>query len=311
MKSSSTAPVPSPIKPGNDSPAVIQVLAEQVFAARAKRFEQLAKDHPMGDYLLLLARLSEIQHELLQAHPAVELPDSTAREKAQRYGMPVLATSTWRRDPVWQQHLAAIVRGLQEHAPAALRSLLEELLAADAETLEELASNVLNSNFDPDHSARLPFIAAALQVYWTWMASQPELAQLRRLDVGSVCPCCGSLPVSSTIEPEPHAGTRYLHCSLCNTAWNMVRVNCSSCGNTDQVSYRLLEDEEGKTVELVRSETCDHCHSYLKQVRRDKNAFADPVADDLATLALDILTDEAGYLRSGPNLFFIPGRSAA
>ena len=33
------------------------------------------------------------------------------------------------------------------------------------------------------------------------------------------------------------------------------------------------------------------------------------MADDLATLALDILVDEAGYLRSGPNPLFIPGNA--
>ena len=31
----------------------------------------------------------------------------------------------------------------------------------------------------------------------------------------------------------------------------------------------------------------------------------DPVADDLATLALDLLVDEAGYGRSGPNLLLV------
>jgi FdhE protein len=34
---------------------------------------------------------------------------------------------------------------------------------------------------------------------------------------------------------------------------------------------------------------------------------ADAVADDLATLALDMLMAERDYLRSGPNLLFIPG----
>jgi len=33
----------------------------------------------------------------------------------------------------------------------------------------------------------------------------------------------------------------------------------------------------------------------------------DPVADDLATLTLDMLMSERDYLRSGPNLLFIPG----
>ena len=35
----------------------------------------------------------------------------------------------------------------------------------------------------------------------------------------------------------------------------------------------------------------------------------DPTADDLATLALDLLVDEQGYARSGPNLLFHPGSS--
>ena len=38
-----------------------------------------------------------------------------------------------------------------------------------------------------------------------------------------------------------------------------------------------------------------------------EKAAVDPVADDLATLALDILVDEAGYTRAGPNLLLVPG----
>jgi FdhE protein len=56
----------------------------------------------------------------------------------------------------------------------------------------------------------------------------------------------------------------------------------------------------------VRAETCDSCKSYLKIVYSRKGPV-DPVADDLATLALDILVDEAGYARSGPNLLLVPG----
>jgi FdhE protein len=39
----------------------------------------------------------------------------------------------------------------------------------------------------------------------------------------------------------------------------------------------------------------------------EKNSQMEPVADDLATLALDVLMDEAGKARGGPNLFFHPG----
>ncbi len=115
--------------------------------------------------------------------------------------------------------------------------------------------------------------------------------------------------MASIIQPGQYSGARYLHCSLCNTEWNLVRANCASCGETDKVSYRVLESADGSTHELVRAEVCDDCHSYLKLVLRDKDTSADPVADDLATLALDILVDEAGYLRSGPNPLFIPGNT--
>ena len=43
----------------------------------------------------------------------------------------------------------------------------------------------------------------------------------------------------------------------------------------------------------------------------EKNRAVDPIADDLASLALDILLDEAGYQRSGPNLLLFPGAQDA
>jgi FdhE protein len=99
---------------------------------------------------------------------------------------------------------------------------------------------------------------------------------------------------------------RYLHCALCNTEWNLVRVKCAACDATEGVSYRHLETEAGQGAGAVRAETCEACKSYLKIVYQEKGAV-DPVADDLATLALDILVDEAGYARSGPNLLLVPG----
>ena len=100
---------------------------------------------------------------------------------------------------------------------------------------------------------------------------------------------------------------RYLHCALCNTEWNLVRVKCSACDATEGIGYRYLETGAGQPgPDAVRAETCEACKSYLKIVYAEK-APVDPVADDLATLALDILVDEAGYSRSGPNLLLVPG----
>jgi len=94
---------------------------------------------------------------------------------------------------------------------------------------------------------------------------------------------------------------RYLHCSLCNSEWNVPRAVCTTCDSDKEVALREIEGSPG----AVRSETCDSCKSYLKIVYQEKNPRVDPVADDLATLALDMLVDEAGYERAGPNLFLI------
>lgn len=307
MNPTPSTPASMGLQQGLEAPAVLQPVVASVFADRAARFERLAEGHAAGDWLAFLARLTRVQHELLQQHPAVPLPSPTQFEQASRHGMPAVPANGWTRDPVWRRHLATLADRLQPAAPEALRPTLAVLIDADTNELERLADGVLRTEYDPAQRAALPFIAAALQVYWTWIAAQPALAGLARLDVPGVCPCCGSLPVASVIQAGTHTGTRYLHCSLCNTEWNLVRANCTSCGETDKVSYRVLEKGDGATHDVVRAEVCDDCHSYLKQVLRDKDASADPVADDLATLALDILVDEAGYLRSGPNPLFIPG----
>jgi FdhE protein len=98
---------------------------------------------------------------------------------------------------------------------------------------------------------------------------------------------------------------RYLHCSLCNTEWNMARVKCSACGSTGRISYSQIAGHDAQAP--VRAETCDECRSYLKIFYRAKAQGIDPVADDLATLALDVLLDAEGYARAGPNLLFVPG----
>jgi FdhE protein len=57
----------------------------------------------------------------------------------------------------------------------------------------------------------------------------------------------------------------------------------------------------------VDAENCPECQTYLKIVHQDKDPLADPVADDLASLTLDLLMDEADYARSGINWYLIQG----
>jgi FdhE protein len=98
-------------------------------------------------------------------------------------------------------------------------------------------------------------------------------------------------------------GTRYLHCSLCATAWNHVRAVCITCGESRSVSLEGIEGDSG----AVKAETCNECHTYAKMLYQAKDMEVDPFADDLATLGLDVLVAEAGWSRHAPNPLLLIG----
>jgi FdhE protein len=294
--------------PTGEPPRILAPSRANIFADRARRFAALAENHGLGDWLRFLGRITEAQHAALHAFPAVPLPDAAALERNRSHSMPPLPAQTWPRDPAWRAALLAIIDALLPEAPAAARATLSALRATDAETLEALADRVLRTELYGEHAAALPYIAAALQVYWTHMAASLGTEGIASLDVPGVCPCCGFLPVASMVcSGGEIASLRYLHCALCNTEWNLVRVKCAACDATEGIAYQQIENGNG----AARAETCDSCKSYLKIFYQDKAPEADAVADDLATLALDILVDEAGYTRCGPNLLLVPGEAAA
>ena len=294
------------IHAGNRPDTILRPDLKTVFTDRAERFLALADGHSYGDYLLFLARLSELQHQCLQDHPQVALPDDTSFILAREHRMPPLSATGWQRDSVWRAHLQRIAGGMRENAAPEIVSVLDYLDHAAVDELDKLADNVLKMNYLPEYADRLPFIAAALQVYWTYMAGTPGVAEQLSVfpDAANLCPCCGSLPVAGIVRITGEVSNlRYLHCSLCNTEWNMVRAKCSLCESADHVGYRHIEGNS----DAVRAECCTDCEAYLKMMRQDKDAKIDPVADDLATLTLDMLMDEAGFQRCGPNPLFVSG----
>jgi hypothetical protein len=117
---------------------------------------------------------------------------------------------------------------------------------------------VLHTELYGDDAALLPYVGAALQVLWTAGAARLGVSEIAALDVPGVCPCCGFLPVASVIRTVGEVGNlRYLHCALCNTEWNLVRLKCSACDVTEGVTYRALRNEAGKENDAIRAETCE------------------------------------------------------
>jgi FdhE protein len=57
---------------------------------------------------------------------------------------------------------------------------------------------------------------------------------------------------------------------------------------------------------VVVAETCDACGTYRKLVNLEKDPLAEPLADDLASLTLDLLMGDTPFSRAGPNpLLFV------
>lgn len=279
---------------------------DNLFSERAARLRQLANGHPMGDYLRFIARLAEAQQGQLNDYAPVRLPDGDKLRLAHEHGMPPLAVSAWPRDPSWRFVLRRIVEHLIPESSGTVLDTLMRLQIQSDDSFEAQAGKLLNGiTFGLDR-ASAPFLAAALQVYWTHMASLMGKHAFARIDVPNVCPCCGSRATASIARiGARESGYRYLYCSLCAAEWHMVRIKCTNCDTTKSIHY--LGIEGGSPA--VKAECCDECSAYLKIFYMEKDNQVEPVADDLASLSLDLLVAEQGKMSSGINLMLIHGEA--
>ncbi|WP_312451213.1 formate dehydrogenase accessory protein FdhE [Stutzerimonas nitrititolerans] len=288
------------------------VLADAtLFSKRALRLRELVQQVPaLDEFLEFMARLSQAQHQVLSEREPAWRPAPDAFDAALLHGMPPLGHRALRRDMDWQADLLAILDALELHVGERQRPLLKALREMPADERDALAEDVLEARPGSEATRGLmPLAAAALQVSWLRLVlALPKPPAKPGEEARALCPCCGSLPVASVIHNDrQRSGVRYLHCSLCATEWHLERVKCSGC-NSGKLAYLTLDDEKGKPFLPVQAEACSDCHSYLKLAQRELHGRADPVADDLASLALDLLLAEQGeYERNGYNPLLIFG----
>jgi FdhE protein len=310
-------------KAGGETPFLHWPQRSTLFAEREMRLRQLANGHAMGDFLLFMAELAHQQQLRLADFPAVPLPDGAALERAARAGLPPLAATDWPRDPAWRDTLRALLAGLQATAPPAALAVLQQLAQSSDDRLELQADCLLDGVMQGLDLAAAPFVAAALQVYWSHMLltlherEAPLNPAFGRIDDSLACPCCGSRPTASiTRSSGDSLGQRYLHCSLCSLQWHLLRIQCAHCGSGKKISYQALDpldpldaDDAGVRAAkaVIQAECCDDCGHYLKLVHSDRDPFVEPAADDLASLTLDLLVSETGKQRHGVNLMLLFG----
>lgn len=292
-----------------------------VFAERALRLRELAAGHAMRDFLLFAAELAEAQHRALSSRLEVPLPTAEQVEAAARAGQPLLPALSWPRDAVWRDSLRSLLADLARRLPEGpARATALQLAVAGDEHLEAQAGRLLNGVMRGLDLAAAPLIAAGLQLHWVRLAQQTAartagpVAAFGRIDDPTACPCCGSAPVAS-IERLGAEGARYLACGLCATQWHYVRVKCAHCQGTKGISLQSLvaADDDGgaatTTDAVVQAECCSECGRYLKLLHPARSPGAEPVADDLASVTLDLLVSETGLQRHGVNLLLLFGEA--
>lgn len=278
---------------------------ESLFRRRAARLSKLAPGHALGGYLTLVQHITELQANIAGQLPAVTPRSEADVARARAAAMPPLEAPgrALLADDVFRATLAAVTDAVRkgEGWPDTARAAAEALAGLDAGALERALVALDAGTVPPDEIAAHVLLAAAMQVHYARQAQQFAERSLPPIADG-VCPACGGAPLASAVVDWPNASkARYCTCSRCSTQWNVVRVKCVVCSSTGGISYASIEGEP----DTVKAETCDTCKSYVKIFWQANDPSLEPLADDIATLALDMKVAETGYRRRGVNPFLI------
>jgi len=299
------APLAEPVDIGKAASAAFLRLPEvpTLFRRRAARFAALAPGHPLEKFLRFMGRLAEAQAEAVRALTPGGLPDGTEIEEAKESALPPLGGDGLLDGPQWRDVLRALLKTIgAADMPTETRHIIAGLASEPAAALDARARAVLSGDVADEDRGAAVFVTAALQVRWAGAASLLSAEGFQQVDEGRLCPVCASAPQVSVVGPASEGqNTRYLHCGLCASAWNYVRIKCAACGSTAGVAYHGIEG----TDQSIRAETCDECHGYVKILSSEKDPAVDPTADDIASTGLDLMVAEAGWHRPAPNPFLL------
>ncbi|OIT25284.1 formate dehydrogenase accessory protein FdhE [Glaesserella parasuis] len=282
------------------NPPLLYANPKNLYARRAKRLRQLTEHNPFGDYLEFVANIVEVQLDLLENQPiANRVGELTAYLEAHQ-GVKPLDVKTFKRSDEWQKLLLAFIDKFKPYASDTVLATLEWLEKASNSELEMLADHLLNERYKEVGADKAVFLWAALSLYWVQLTQQlPRNTKAEYGEERHTCPVCNSAPIGSVVHFGETQGLRYLHCSLCESEWNMVRAKCSNCEQTGKLDYWSLDSMDA----AVKAESCGDCESYLKVMYQDKDPHVEPIADDLGTLFLDAEMEQKGLARSAINPF--------
>ncbi|MDE2578324.1 MAG: formate dehydrogenase accessory protein FdhE [Hyphomicrobiales bacterium] len=287
----SLKPDPSMIGDVADAPFAILPEPEAMFRKRAARLRAGGDNNALTPYIHFLAALCDVQADCVAATPLADGPSqNSARPLKGERCAPGDDFDRVARD--FFKRAAEIP--MPEPSKAALANLdglplapLVRALAEDEDAAHGMAEHI--------------FVAAALQVYLTRLSARLDVTKLEPDEPG-VCPSCGAHAASSFVAGWRGAqGLRFCSCAMCSTLWRYVRVRCVACGTTKGISYREIDGAGG----AAKAECCAECGAYTKIIYQNIAPDAEPAADDILSLGLDVLVSEEGWRRAGFNPFLI------
>ncbi|PIT11415.1 formate dehydrogenase accessory protein FdhE [Snodgrassella communis] len=278
-----------------------------IFSQRALRLSELAAEDNSDwqPYLQLLAAICHAQQTLLErcAQAAWVLPsDDTAEFPL----TPALLTANHDLTGRLFTDLHALLQ--QQLTPTATQ-VWKEILQLGSEERSQLCQQALNQQLGVAQQDYQIWVNAVVQIIYTHAALNLAATAVKPLSEPGFCPCCGTDAVGAVIIGHGELeGLRYLCCGVCNSRWHSVRARCSFCDNSRDLGVHRIEQASDGVLSGAEAECCPSCHAYRKRYRLAKQQYADPIADDLASLSLDIMLSEDGWHRGGANPFLLMGK---
>lgn len=273
-----------------------------LFEVRAERFKALAPGHQLEGYLTLASEICALQHRIQPAFAALPMPTAEQLAQAQTHSMPPLGALLAQPTDDAVRVLDAFLDGLADLTmPAATQEAVKSLRETPRTMRAALLGEALDGASGEVDLVQHTLLLAALEVYASNLAARLDPQSLGRI-ADAICPACGQPPVASAIVAWPNAhNTRFCQCSLCNTMWNAVRAKCLICGEQGGISFLSIGGDD----DPVKGETCGACRSYVKVFYQSHDPTLELVADDVASLGLDVLLADKEWKRAGRNRYLL------
>lgn len=266
----------------------------KIFEKRHLRFEKLAKTSPIKDYVEFLKFFTKAQQDVADNFRNANFP-TIDTERAHSFKMPPIERSALIHLPLFKEVMRSFLERLNK-APlqTGSRMALENTLTNE-NNWSLWASHIIEQKIPDDTIAQHIFVTGALQIILTLATQKLDTKKLQAFE-HNLCPACGGTHSASMIVGWPSAeGARFCSCLYCGTLWHYVRIKCTFCVQTKGIGYKEIEGGPGS----ILAETCDECGDYCKQMNHQKDSSFDVFADDIGSIALDMLMKNNNSFKRG------------